>query len=285
MCHVFDVTYDAYHQWRRRFIATHEARCARERKVLQRLRALFIESHCTYGVDRLTEALKREDPTISRRLVHRLMKTHGIQPVTHRKGWRSTVSSGRPHGIADRLERDFEATGPRRKAVADATVIPTRRGPVYLAIVLDAHTRKVIGWEVSTIQNADLMCSALAHAARRGGCRGMIHHSDQGVQYTSTQFQRLCASLGIEQSMGSVGDCYDNAMAESFFATLKREWVRFRTYASVVEVRASLREYIDGFYNSRRMHSSIGYANPNEFERKIAAQPDLGHAPSLAGGG
>lgn len=283
MCRVFDLAAGAYYRWRRRFLATEESRLARERKVLQRLRALFVASHRTYGVDRLTCALKREDATVSRRLVHRLMKTHGIRAVTHRRRWTGTVSSGRSHGIADRLERDFSTVGPRRKAVADATVIPTRNGPVYLAIVLDAHSRKVIGWEVSTTQNAALMCRALVRAARRGSCRGMIHHSDQGVQYASSRFQRLCASLGIRQSMGSVGDCYDNAMAESFFATLKREWVRFRSYGSVAEVRESLREYIDGFYNSRRMHSSIGYAIPNEFERKNAEQPGLGHAPSLAG--
>lgn len=140
---------------------------------------------------------------------------------------------------------------------------------------LDTFSRRIVGYAIASRQSTEPMVTALRRAVngRRPSAR-LIHHSDQESQYTSHDFQRQCAAYGICQSMGSVGDCYDNTMAGSFFATLKWEWVGIRTYASVVEVRASLCEYIDGFYNSRQMHPSIGYANPNEFERKIAAQPD-----------
>ena len=131
---------------------------------------------------------------------------------------------------------------------------------------LDLCSRKVLGWEVSRSQATALMLGALKKAVQRGSCAGMIHHSDQGSQYTSTAFQKLCCAHGIRQSTSSVGDCHDNAMVESFFATLKSEWVRDRCFETIDELRGELRSYIDDFYNARRLHSALGYVSPNEHE-------------------
>ena len=166
------------------------------------------------------------------------------------------------------MDRDFSAGGPDQLWVADITCVPTRAGWLYLAVVLDAWSRRIVGWAMATHMRAELVDDALWMAVRgRRPEAGVIHHSDQGSQYTSLGFGQRCREAGVIQSMGSVGDAYDNAMCESFFATLECELIDRQRFSTAVEARREVFSFIEGFYNTRRLHSSLGYVSPANFEK------------------
>ena len=172
---------------------------------------------------------------------------------------------------ADRVEREFRAEAPDKLWVADVTYVPTWNGFVYLAIVLDVLSRKVVGWAMANHLRTELVLEALNMAIAQRRPQGVIHHSDKGAQYTSLALGKRCRDRGIVTSTGSAGDCYDNAMAESLFATLECELLDRRSFQTRAEARMAIFEYLESWYNTRRSHSALGYLSPNEFERRTAA--------------
>jgi len=211
---------------------------------------------------------------VGRKRVARLMRAAGLQGVSRRRVCRTTTRDANGRPAPDLVERDFTADGPDRLWVADITYIPTWAGFLYLAVVLDAWSRRIVGWAMETHLRTELVLEALNMAIWRRRPDSVIHHSDQGCQYTSIAFGRRCGEAGVRPSMGSVGDCFDNAMCESFFATLECELldrVRFRTQ---VEARMAVFDFIEGWYNPSRRHSGIEYLSPIEFERRVRAVVD-----------
>ena len=233
-------------------------------------------SRGTYGAPRIQAELAAKGTYIGRKRVARLMTQAGLAGVSRRRFVTTTVKDG-GRQAPDLVERNFAAKAPDRLWVADITYIPTWAGFLYLAVVLDAYSRRIVGWSMATTLAKQLVLDALnmALAARRP--RGVIHHSDQGSQYTSIEFGQHCRKAGVRPSMGSVGDAYDNAMCESFFATLECELLARHRFSTQAEARSAVFDFIEGFYNPRRRHSSIGYLSPMDFEQrgqKTAADPD-----------
>ena len=268
MCRVFRVSRRAYYGWRRR---QHEREIdgtnRLEETMKQKIRTVHAESRESYGVDRVTVSMKLWYPKVGRRKIYRFMKEMGLQGKTRRRTWRTTVPDHRPHGIQDHVKRNFKASKPRQLVVCDATAIPLRNGVAYLATVMDVYSRKIVGWAIKEQQSAVLMVEALMGVVARGPCHAMICHSDQGSQYTSKVYKLVCQHYGIRQSTGSVGDCFDNAMAESFFATLKTECDGKRVFESIEEAEREIGSYINDFYNETRWHSGIGHRTPIDMER------------------
>ena len=200
------------------------------------------------------------------------MREVGITGITRRKKWRTTVRDKNARPAPDLVERRFVAQGADQLWVADITELPMTSSRAYLAIVMDVWRRKVVGWATSTQMPAELVIRALDMALeRRGYPQGVIHHSDQGSQYTSKAFKDRCQQVGVRVSMGSVGDCYDNAMAESFFATLKCELLNIvPTFKSFSEADSAVYQFIEGFYNTRRRHSRLGHLSPVQYEAAVA---------------
>jgi putative transposase len=215
---------------------------------------------------------------VSRKRVARLMREAGIVGVTRRRSIRTTVRDRFAQVAPDLVQRAFIADGPNRLWVADITYVPTGAGFLYLAVVLDVWSRKIVGWAMATHLRAELVLEALEHAVRQRRPRELIHHSDQGTQYTSIAFGKRCKEAGVRPSMGSVGDCYDNAMCESFFATLECELLDRTRFRTPSEAEPAVFEFIEGWYNPHRRHSSVGYLSPNAFERR-AARGDPGAWP------
>lgn len=272
MCRVFKVTRRAYYAWRQRRAAHQRRHGAEEQAMKQQLRTLHATHRGLYGVNRLTVLMKHQYPHLGRRRVYRFMRELQLQGETRRRKWKTTTPDHRPHGILDHVNRKFEASKPRELVVCDATDIPLQGGVAYLATALDVYSRKIVGWALDRTQPTALMMRALQQVLARGSCDAMICHSDQGTQYTSHDYQSLCKTANLTQSTGSVGDCYDNAMAEAFFATLKVECVRGKTYATFEAARQELSAYINDYYNKERLHSGIGYEAPNDMERSYAKQ-------------
>ena len=206
---------------------------------------------------------------MSRKRVARLMKELGIEGVTRRRfktGTTKRDAEARP--APDLVERDFSAEGPDQLWVADITQVPTWAGWLYVAVVLDAWSRRIVGWSMAPQMQTRLVVDALGMAVERRQPAGeVVHHSDQGSQYTSLAFGERCREAGIAQSMGSVGDAYDNAMCESFFATLECELIDRRSFATMSQARREVFRFIEGFYNTRRLHSALGYTSPVNFEK------------------
>ncbi len=269
MCRVLDVSTSGYYAWRGR----PRSRRARENEALsRRIEAIHVESRETYGARRVHAELRAEGKTVSRQRVARLMRSLGRQGVTRRRR-HGTTRRDRAAAVApDRVQRRFAAAAPNRLWVADITYVPTQEGFLYLATVLDVFSRKVVGWAMSARQTSELVQSALEMALERRAARGVVFHSDRGSQYTALAFTRRCAQAGIERSMGSAGDCFDNAMAESLFATVECELLQRVTFASREEAEREIFRFVEGFYNRRRRHSALGYLSPVEFERSWNAE-------------
>jgi len=240
----------------------------------ERIRALHLESKGIYGAPRIHALLRREGRLVSKKRVARLMRDAGIMGVTGRKKWKTTKRAENRRPAPDLVDRDFTAEGPDQLWVAEITHIPTRSQPVYLATVLDVWSRKVVGWSMSTQMPAELVISALEMAVSRRNPQGeVIHHSDQGSQYTSEKFMNRCKELGVLVSMGSVGDCYDNAMAESFFATLESELLNIvPLFVNPEEAKREIFMFIEGFYNEKRLHGQLVHRSPSAFEAAHAVQ-------------
>ena len=207
---------------------------------------------------------------VSRKRVARLMRDAGFVGVSRRKCIVTTVRDG-GRQAPDLVDRNFIAEKPNRLWVADITYIPTWAGFLYLAVVLDVFSRRIVGWSMATTLHMQVVLDAFNMALWQRRPSGVIHHSDHGSQYTSIEFGKRCREAGVRPSMGSVGDAYDNAMAESFFATLECELLDRRRFQTQAEARMAVFEFIEGFYNPRRRHSSLGYLSPIAFERQYAA--------------
>ena len=207
---------------------------------------------------------------VGRKRVARLMKAANLRGVGRRKYYVTTRQAKQVRPAPDLVQRDFTTDGPDRLWVGDITYVTTWAGPLYLAVVLDVWSRRIVGWAMATHLRTQLVLDALSMALRQRRPQGVIHHSDQGSQYTSLQFGNRCRQAGIIPSMGSVGDCYDNAMCESFFATLECELLDRYVFHSIEEARQSVFAFIEGWYNPHRRHSSIGYLSPIQLERAHA---------------
>jgi len=206
---------------------------------------------------------------VGRKRVARLMRELGLAGVSRRKSVRTTRRDPAARPAPDLVERNFAASKPNQLWVADITYIPTLAGFLYLAVVLDVWSRKIVGWAMSSGLATDIVLDALTMAVeQRRPLDGVIHHSDQGCQYTSIEFGRRCREAGVRASMGSVGDCYDNAMCESFFATLECELLDRIRFADQKDAELAVFDFIEGFYNTRRRHSALGYLSPVAFERR-----------------
>ena len=225
------------------------------------------QSRGTYGAPRIHAELAADGLQIGRKRVARLMRELGLAGVSRRKATRTTRRDHRLRPAPDLVERRFEADAPDRLWVADITYVPTWAGFVFLAVVVDAFSRRVVGWSMANHLRTELVLEALNMALWQRRPDNVVHHSDQGSQYTSYAFGKRCREMGVAPSMGSVGDCFDNAMAESFFATLECELIDRRVFRSQAEARMAIFEYIEGWYNPHRRHSALGYLSPLNFER------------------
>lgn len=242
-----------------------------DRELLERIRRIHAESRGIYGAPRIQAALRELGVRASRRRIGRLMKTDGLRGVCRRRRWITTRSDG-SEVAEDLVERQFEAERPNELWVAYATYVPTVEGTLYLAMVQDVFSRRIVGWSMASRQKEDLMIRALEMAVERRRPRSRVtHHSDHGSQYTSGNFEKVCEDANVTISMGSVGDCYDNAMAESFFATLETELIDRQPgsrFADRAQAKSMIFDYLEGFYNTQRLHSALGYLSPVEFERR-----------------
>ena len=252
--------------------------------MLDRIRDIHRTSRGTYGAPRIHAELVAQGHAVGRKRIARLMRRAGLRGISRRKGTRTTVRDARARAVPDLVERDFTADAPDRLWVADITYIPTWAGFLYLAVVLDAFSRRVVGWSMANHLRTQLVLDALDMALWQRRPDGVIHHSDQGSQYTSLAFGKRCRDAGVRPSTGSVGDCYDNAMCESFFATLECELLERRRFRSHAEARMAVFEFIEGWYNPRRRHSAIGYLSPVNYERSQLPPARQIHNPSTKPG-
>ena len=264
MCRLLGVSTSGYYAWRRRCSSRREVG---DTALLQRIREIHAASYATYGAPRIHAELRDEGRHVGRKRVARLMRRARIAGISRRKWVRTTIRDERARPAPDLVERKFLATEPNRLWVADITYVSTLAGFLYLAIVLDAFSRRIVGWAMATHLRAELVLEALDMALAWRRPEDVIHHSDQGSQYTSIAFGQRCENMGVRPSMGSVGDAYDNAMAESFFATLECELIDRRRFRNPAEARREVFNFIEGWYNPRRRHSAIGYMSPINYER------------------
>jgi transposase InsO family protein len=269
MCDVLRVTRSGYYAWRTR---APSATARRQAELAERITQAHRQSDRRYGAIRVQRELAAEGVRCSKNTVAKLMRREGLRSKRCARFVVRTTDSRHGHRIApNRLNRRFQQRRPNRAWVADLTYIPTAEGWLYLAVVLDLYSRKVVGWATSDSLAADVTCEALRRALvdRRPPAR-LLHHSDRGVQYACDAYQHVLSSRGLRASMSRKGNCYDNAVVESFFSTLKTELVHHERYATRAAARQSLFEYIEVFYNRRRRHSSLGYVSPHEFEEAAA---------------
>jgi putative transposase len=267
LCRVLTVSTSGYYAWRGR---PESARAVADRCLTVAIKAVFAETHQTYGSPRVWQELREKPEPIwcSRKRVARLMRQAGLRSVRKPK-FKHTTDSQHRLPVAPNHLPDIVIVRCNQAWVTDVTYIWTREGFVYLAVVMDLYSRRIIGWVVRPRLTRDLVLEALRQAlVRRRPAPGLIHHSDRGSQYASADYQAVLQHHGIIPSMSGKGNCYDNAAMESCFATLKLERVWRRTYNNRAEVTPDLFDYIEGFYNGRRRHSSLGLQSPVDFERQ-----------------
>ena len=268
LCRLLGVSPSGYYAWRRR---APSARAQVNDRLLARIREIHQASRGAYGAPNIHAELQETGWRVNRKRVARLMRLHGIVGVTRRKYHGTTRRNPSAAPAPDLVARTFTAERPDQLWVADITYIPTWTGFLYLAIVLDVCSRRIVGWAMDTSLATELVLDALNMAIGQRRPTAVIHHSDQGCQYTSLQFGRRCREVGVRPSMGSVGDAYDNAMAESFFATLECELLERRRFHSQAEAKLAVFDWIEGWYNPRRRHSALGRVSPLTYERRFAA--------------
>jgi putative transposase len=269
-CRLLGVSPSGYYAWRRRPLS---ARTQANEALTERIRAIHALSQGTYGMPRIHAELAAEGEQVSRKRVARLMRAAGLQGVSRRKRMRTTVRAEAVRPAPDLVDRNFTASAPNQLWVADITYVPTWAGFLYLAVVVDAFARRVVGWSMTNHLRTELVLNALNMALWQRRPEKVIHHSDQGCQYTSIAFGKRCRDMGVRPSMGSVGDCFDNAMCESFFATLECELIDRRSFRTQAEARMAVFEFIEGWYNPHRRHSAIDYDSPVNYERRFKSLP------------
>jgi putative transposase len=278
MCRVLEVSTSGYYAWLKRRLSQREQEDAR---LVEKIKGFHERSRGTYGAPRILRDLLEDGERVGLKRVARLLRAAGLRGICRRKFRKTTVRDPESKPAQDLVNRDFKADRPNRLWVADITYIPTWEGFLYLAIVLDVFSRRVVGWAMASHLRTELVLEALAMAVWRRQASGVVHHSDHGCQYTSSAFGRRCREAGISLSMGSVGDCYDNAMAESFFATLECELIDRQSWRTRVEARTEVFSFIEGWYNPHRRHSALGYLSPAAYERRFpeAACPQTINCP------
>lgn len=264
MCRLLEVSTSGYYAWRDRAPSTRQQADA---VLTERIRQLHRDSKGRYGAPMIHQELRAQGVRVGRKRVARLMKAAGLQGVTRRKWMTTTQREPQARPAPDLVQRDFTARHPDERWVADITYVPTGSGFLYLAVVMDVWSRRIVGWATATHLGSDLALQALTQASQQRQAEGVIHHSDQGGQYTAKAFTERCQWLGVTRSMGSVGDAFDNAMAESFFATLKTELIHRTYFHTPAQAQRALFDWIEGWYNTRRRHSSLGYLSPLAYEK------------------
>ena len=264
MCRVLDVSKSGFYAWRGRPASV---RSRDDARLAVDVAAAHKRSRGRYGSPRVHAELRAQGVRVGRKRIERLMREQGLRARPWRR-FRKTTDSRHPHPIAPNLlERNFEASAPNQVWVTDVTYVWTHEGWLYLAVILDLYARRVVGWAVSQANDTTLALAALSMATtRRNPPRGLIHHSDRGSPYASSDYRRALANKGMVPSMSRKGDCWDNAVAESFFSTLKAELVHEARYETRAAAIASIGDYIHFFYNPERRHSHLGYVSPIEFE-------------------
>lgn len=270
MCRVLAVSESGYYTWRRRGPNPREAA---DTALVEQIRAVHTASRQTYGSRRVTAALRQRGQVVNHKRVERLMRLHGLQGCDRRKRRPVTTQSRHPYPVAaNLLARDFSAEAPNQKWLGDISYIDTREGFLYLASLEDVFSRKIVGWAMADTMDAALVERALVMAlTRRDPPPGLLHHSDRGGQYASQLYQAVLARQAMTPSMSRAGDCYDNAMMESFFATLKTECA-VRPFSTRDRARNAIFDYIETFYNRQRLHSALGYLSPEQFEIQFASR-------------
>jgi putative transposase len=267
-CGVLAVSRSGYFAW---FKRPASRRAARRSELAKKIQLVHEEHRRVYGSPRVCRALQARGESVCENTVADIMKERQLRAKTRRKFVPKTTDSRHLRPVAANvLDRQFEASLPDRKWAADITYVPTDEGWLYLAGVIDLCSRKLVGWSMAEHMETSLVSDALTMAiARRNPGVGLLHHSDRGVQYASDDYTRLLEAHGMKISMSGRGDCWDNAAMESFWATLKTELVNHERYATRDQARASIFEYVEVFYNRKRLHSSIGYVSPETFEASL----------------
>src|SRR5687767_11131988 len=279
MCRVLGVSRSGFHRWQTRPPST---RAREDERLTERIREIHGANRRVYGSPRIHAELRMADGvSVSRKRIERLMRRAGISGMVARKRGRTTIRVPGVRVCEDLVDRAFLAAAPNRLWVADITYLRTWEGWLYLVAVQDVFSRRIVGWSMADHMRAELVTDALQMAlAQRRPAPGLIWHSDQGSQFVSLAFGQQARAAGIAQSMGSRGDCFDNAVAESFFATLKKELVHGRTWPTKGELRSEVFEYIEVFFNRRRRHSTLGMLSPADYENTTLMPGGTGLAAS-----
>ena len=272
MCEVLGVSTSGYYSWLKR---TPSERARRDAELTEMIVEAHTFSRGTYGSPRIHKELKEAGERVSKKRIARLMRKAGIRGVCRRRFPTTTIRSEKERPAEDLVDRVFEADSPNQLWVADITYIDTLSGFLYLAVVMDVFSRRVVGWAMRSHLRTELVLAALTMAIEQRKPENVIHHSDQGTQYTSLAFGKRCKEMGVRPSMGSVGDCYDNAMCESFFATLECELLARGRFNNHQEAMAAIFSFIEGWYNPHRRHSALGYLSPKNFERRMEIEVGL----------
>jgi putative transposase len=271
MARVLGVSVSGFPAWRCRPSSAH---AIADTALLKQIRTVHASSRETYGAPRVQAALKAGGEKHGRKRIARLRRAAGrVGASRRRSGVTSTRRDKEARPAPDLVDRNFVASRPNQLWVADITLVSTASGFLYLAVVLDAWSRKVVGWSMANHLRTELVLDALEMAIGQRRPDGVIHHSDQGSPYTSLAFGKRCKEAGVRSSMGSVGDAYDNAMCESFFATLECELLERRRFASQAEAKMACFSFIEGWYNPVRLHSALGYRSPMADEHAMEVQP------------
>jgi len=268
MCRVLQVSKSGYYRWVK---AKPSLRTLRAERIQASVKQVYEDSNQIYGSVKIADRLGKDDrlETACRNTVAAAMREMGLKSRVSKKFMpTTTVSDPSKIPAPNILDQSFTADAPNRKWVTDIIYLPTQLGWVYLAVVLDLFSRKVVGWSISESLATPLVSTALRNAieARRPDTTSLLHHSDRGSQYTSDDYQQTLRTLNITCSMSRTGCCYDNAVMERFFWSLKHEWTKFETFADINQTRTSVFQYIETFYNSKRIHQTLGYQTPDEFE-------------------
>jgi transposase InsO family protein len=268
MCRLLDVRRSSYYDWRKR---SAKVIPADELALRRRMKALFKASRESLGSRRMAKQLRAEGFEIGRERTRKLMKALGLQ-VKQKRKYKITTDSKHHLPVADNvLDRQFRPTGPNQAWGTDISYLWTQEGWLYLAVVIDLYSRRVVGWAMDRRMKKALVIRALMMAVNlRRPPAGLIHHSDRGSQYASRDYQKLLKQHGLVTSMSRKGNCWDNAPVERFFSSLKREWTGDRLYRTRHEAIADVREYVAVYYNSRRLHSTLGYKTPLDYEKKLS---------------
>lgn len=268
MCRVLGVSESGYHAWKAR---PPSRRAVVDAELTDRIRSVHEASRGTYGRPRVLRELQAEGIEVGERRVGRLMRRANVAGVSRRRWCTTTKRDPEARAAPDLVKRQFVADAPNKLWVADITYVPTWVGFLYVAVVLDVFSRRIVGWAMETHLRTELVTAALDMAVRKRRPVDVVHHSDQGSQYTSIAFGQRCKEASVRPSMGDVGDAYDNAMCESFFATLECELIDRSRFRNQAEARMAVFDFIEGWYNPHRRHSALDYESPVNYEEKMLA--------------